>query len=218
LQSFDTGTLVVRLPEENHSLHEIQEVLRLEKYLRRKNSVNNPENIQKILDDMGREITTRKGRIATLLEEEVAGAELFAGGGKFKPYLANDEDGMFAELRTAVQEEIENLNDFLGRYKSQEYPGKGPVDQGLKLLKEIISCKDATSFFQELKTRKESLLAWLEAITPVRGFFQNQVSKYDEARKHLAYYQNNHDYVPWKRLRLSWEIYPGSWSPRNRTA
>jgi hypothetical protein len=362
LQSFDSGTLVVRLPEENHSLHEIREVLRLEKYLRRKNSVNNPENIQKILDDKGREITTRKSRIATLLEEEVAGAELFATGGKLdirsgsakelinkglellvgdfyrkldyikkpiiepqeiaailkvdevqlplltngdnrqaiaevlshvrtqdeqnlrvtmkflgdrffgksygwrpydlagvvatlwvtgeiklqysgeflefrdknvvnyltkpseaeklivflrkktdvatlnivrqigrevfnKPYLANDEDGMFEELRTAVQEEIENLNGFMGRYQNRDYPGKDSVVKGLKLLKEIIAFKNATSFFQELKTQKESLLAWIEEIAPVKGFFQNQVIKYDEARIRLDYYQHNLNYV-----------------------
>jgi hypothetical protein len=361
-QTFDSGALVVRLPEENRALEELKEVLKLEKYLNRKNSLANPENVQKILDDKGREIGKRRQRITQLIEQAVAEAELFAIGeqlevktvaakerlnqgltvlvqnvyrkldlirqpvrderevvsllraddvqaplladgdnrqaiaevrefirlrdeqnirttlkslqdrftakpygwrpldvsgvtatlwaaGEIKlqaggenldakdknspnylvkateaektvvllrkrtdpaslnsartvarvvfnlPYLSPDEDGAFAELQTAIREEVETLRDYLGRYELHSYPGKAVVSRGLRLLKAALSCKDSISFFRELQSQKDELLDWADEAAAVKGFFQNQVAKYDEARRRLEYYQHNMNYV-----------------------
>ena len=58
-----------------------------------------------------------------------------------------------------------------------------------------LSYKDSNSFFQQLKEKQDELISWVAAIGPVRGFFQNQVDKFDEGRKKLEYYQNNLMYI-----------------------
>ena len=50
-----------------------------------------------------------------------------------------------------------------------------------------LSYKDSNSFFQQLKEKQDELISWVAAIGPVRGFFQNQVDKFDEGRQKLEY-------------------------------
>ncbi|MDD3888830.1 MAG: BREX system P-loop protein BrxC [Syntrophomonadaceae bacterium] len=109
--------------------------------------------------------------------------------------LPEDEDALYHKLQELIGEEIASLKAMLAEYKHGSYPGEETVKTGLKLLQELHEIRDAYSLLAAVKEQKNALLDYQEDIAPVKGFFENQVDKYNEALNFKAFYYNNEGYL-----------------------
>ena len=74
--------VLVRLPDNQTLLDELTELVKTDKYIRRKNSGNLSPTVQTILTNRGEENSRRKERITTTLQDLIARADVFACGSK----------------------------------------------------------------------------------------------------------------------------------------
>ncbi|MBN2327413.1 MAG: BREX system P-loop protein BrxC [Candidatus Omnitrophica bacterium] len=95
--------VILRLPPNGGYLDEIRTVKKTEKYLRLKNSMSNPESLQKILGDKQFEAKGMKSRILMEMEEAVKGAEIFFGGRDIPFTGRSPKDVMEFALQNLVQ-------------------------------------------------------------------------------------------------------------------
>lgn len=114
----------------------------------------------------------------------------------FNTHDLPDEEGRLMEvLQTQIGTELDTLKGLDRRYKGHKYPGQDLVTDGLALLKEIHETSEPYSFYNLLHTKKVALLDYHDDIAPVKGFFANQVDKYDQGQSFMNYYQNNSAYL-----------------------
>jgi hypothetical protein len=114
--------------------------------------------------------------------------------------LPNDEDGMmlrFKELaRNALSGDAESIKDLLAKYTpDKRYPGKPVLENGKKLLTELIGVNEVKSFFDTLRDRKDDLLGYGEDVQDVRKFFVNQKEIFDKGLEALQIYEKNRSYI-----------------------
>ncbi|NJN24278.1 MAG: hypothetical protein HC810_07685 [Acaryochloridaceae cyanobacterium RL_2_7] len=70
--------VLVRLPDDQTLLDEINELVRTDKFIRRKNSGSLPASIKKILDGRSEENAKRRERVEGILRQLIAQADVFA--------------------------------------------------------------------------------------------------------------------------------------------
>ncbi len=95
--------VVLRLPLRDTYLDEIRTIKQTEKYLRQKNSMSNPESIQKILSDKNYESDQARNRVLMELEDAVKGSEIFFGGQDIKFTGKSSKELMEFALQNLVQ-------------------------------------------------------------------------------------------------------------------
>ncbi len=109
--------------------------------------------------------------------------------------LPSDEDGLMRRFKGLVKDELDKLNELLGYYETNEYPGKDVLLGGKRLFDEIINIKDSKEFFQALQDRKDDLLDYGDDSFEVKKFFENQRDYFDKAVGMLNIYEKNKTYV-----------------------
>lgn len=102
---------VVVILKEPKVLQDIQELLRTEKYLRQKNSKNNPESTKEILTRKQYETSNMKSRIIQQLEQQIQDAAIYFGG----QMLSVNAVSAKARIDEAMRKAVDNI------YRYREY-------------------------------------------------------------------------------------------------
>ncbi|WFB59694.1 BREX system P-loop protein BrxC [Paenibacillus sp. BR1-192] len=82
LMSSGTGEMIVKLGANEAYVEEMEEVLKIEEYRKKKNPTQLPESIQNILNNKQVEARDRKRRVRDMLEEAIKGGTFFINGNK----------------------------------------------------------------------------------------------------------------------------------------
>lgn len=127
LQTTDTGMVLFRLPEDTAALEEIGEILKTEKFVSKKNSLKNPENIQKIINDKSNELDGRKKRAIGMLEQAIINAVVYASGEEISVKGSNAKEKMNKGIEALVSVVYNKLD-----YVQKSFPG---TDDIIKVLK-----------------------------------------------------------------------------------
>lgn len=119
--------------------------------------------------------------------------------------LPSDEDGLMGRFKGLCENELKmrstDTNDYgiqflIEQYKNNKYyPGKDILENGEKLLEEIIKIKDVKEFYEKAFELKEDLLDYEEDVYDVKKFFKNQKDEFDKAVHQLNIYEHNRTYV-----------------------
>lgn len=82
LMSSGTGEMIFKLGANEAYVEEMEEVLKIEEYRKKKNPTQLPESIQNILNNKQAEARDRRRRVRDMLEEAIKGGTFFINGNK----------------------------------------------------------------------------------------------------------------------------------------
>jgi len=100
----------------------------------------------------------------------------------------------FMRCATNLKSEIEKLEI---RYTNQpQYPGKLAVNNGKRLLNEVIQMKYPTEFFGGVDAKFDSFLDFADDFEPIRNFFAGeQLAIFDEAIRLIGIYDDSKTFI-----------------------
>ncbi|MBK0347250.1 BREX system P-loop protein BrxC [Aerococcaceae bacterium zg-ZJ1578] len=112
------------------------------------------------------------------------------------PFTEDDDTIMkkFLGYTEKLKNELDKLNIY---YSNQpKYPGKQVVDNGKKLLTDILQLKYSQEFFNNIDSKKDDYLDFAEDYEPVKKFFSGeQKSIFDKAIKLMGIYEDSKTFV-----------------------
>ncbi len=156
LKNMGQNILQVILSENNKYFIEIEELLKVQKYLKRSSSVKTSESIQKIQKSKADEIETIKNRIKTELEKELLDAHFYLNGSILNITGSNTKE----KLRNGLVELIKNTYTKLG-YIEIHYQNNDDI-------KRILYSNDIEKM--TLSEESENSLA----LNELKGYIENQ--------------------------------------------
>lgn len=109
--------------------------------------------------------------------------------------IPEDEDGIAKEIRTLIDKQIIEINNYLDRYEGRKYPGKSLLEKGIEYFEELENVIDNTKLFKQLKEMEDNLIIWDEDMGYVKGFFNNQKDIFDNGLRVYRLYKENSDYL-----------------------
>jgi hypothetical protein len=114
MMSSGAGEMILKLGANEGYAEEIEEVLKIEEYRKKKNPTQLPENIQNILNNKQGEARDRRRRVRDMLEEAIKGGIFFINGNK-----ADIKGSLVKErINGGFQSLVENVYTKLGYVKS----------------------------------------------------------------------------------------------------
>lgn len=117
LSTSGASALVIKLPDDSAFLNEIEEILKIEKFVKKRGSIKNSGSIQRIIDAKSSEIAPRNKRVEDLLEEAVVGAEFFVHGEKLQFGISSAREAINQGMEILVKNEYHKL-DYLAIHYS----------------------------------------------------------------------------------------------------
>ena len=102
--------VLVRLPDNQTLLDELTELVKTDKYIRRKNSGNLSDGVRTILTTRSEENSRRKERITTTLQDLIARADVFACGSKVEISTRDPKNVLTEGLIYLVDNVYKKLN------------------------------------------------------------------------------------------------------------
>lgn len=102
--------VLVRLPDNQPLLDELTELVKTDKYIRRKNSGNLSDSVRTILTTRSEENSRRKDRITTTLQDLIARADVFACGSKVEISTRDPKNVLTEGLIYLVDNVYKKLN------------------------------------------------------------------------------------------------------------
>ncbi|MFF2531151.1 BREX system P-loop protein BrxC [Brevibacillus sp. NPDC058079] len=113
LMSSGTGEMILKLGANEAYVEEMEEVLKIEEYRKKKNPTQLPESIQNILNNKQAEARDRRRRVKDLLEEAIKGGVFYINGNKseIKGSLVKER------INAGFQSLVENVYTKLGYVK-----------------------------------------------------------------------------------------------------
>ena len=117
--------------------------------------------------------------------------ELFGTAGS-----SDDEDMMMNIFIEYANKLISTLGKLQVRYENTKYPGKHIVEQGRKLLINLVQIQTLTEFFQTVAKKQDDLLDFAEDYEPIKAFFDSeQKTIFDRAVLYLSKYDDSKIYI-----------------------
>ncbi|MEK5357899.1 BREX system P-loop protein BrxC [Paenibacillus sp. FSL L8-0709] len=114
LMSSGTGEMILKLGANEAYVDEVEEVLRIEEYRKKKNPTQHPESIQNILNNKQAEARDRRRRVRDMLEEAIKGGVFYINGNK-----AEIKGSVVKErINAGFQSLVENVYTKLGYMKT----------------------------------------------------------------------------------------------------
>ncbi|MCF8890968.1 BREX system P-loop protein BrxC [Priestia megaterium] len=116
MMSSGSGELILKLGGNEAYVEEMEEVLRIEEYRKKKNIIQLPENIQNILNNKQAEVRERRRRVKLLLEEAIKSGQFYLNGDKIdiKGSSVKEKINMaFKSLVDNVYTKLGYVKDFL---------------------------------------------------------------------------------------------------------
>jgi hypothetical protein len=113
MMSSGNGEVIIRLGGNESYVEEIEEVLKIEEYRKKKNITQLPESMQNILNNKQAEVRERRRRVRDLLEDAIKGGTFFINGDN-----ANIKGSTVKEkINTALHSLVDNVYTKLGYVK-----------------------------------------------------------------------------------------------------
>ena len=117
----------------------------------------------------------------------------------FDKMLPDNEDGMFADLKEAINSKLMELNQKQGLYsinRQYNYPGEDLINETIALLSDLSKIRDINDFFESVSNNRQILESNMEKVSTVLDFFKGkQKENFDNARKAVMFYEDNKDYA-----------------------
>lgn len=114
MMSSGTGEMILKLGGNGTYLEEIEEALKIEEYLKKKNVTQLPETIQNILNTKRAEARERRGRVRSGLEDAIKDGVFFINGDKVEIKGSSVKERINAAFKSLV----ENVYTKLGYIKT----------------------------------------------------------------------------------------------------
>ncbi|QSO48381.1 BREX system P-loop protein BrxC [Alicyclobacillus mengziensis] len=108
-----SSEMILKLGANGSYTDEMEEVLQIKEYLRKKNPAQLPENIQNILNTKQGEARIRQRRVREMLEDAIKDGEFFINGNKLEVKGSTVKD----KINTAFHELVDNVYTKLGLVK-----------------------------------------------------------------------------------------------------
>ena len=110
--------------------------------------------------------------------------------------VPEDEDGLVKFIVSKYEEQRKHLQELLSRYNERYYPNKLIVEDGIRLMGEVLSqAKDNSALIDKVLNKRNELLDNKDDMQAVESFFNNQVTVFDLATKFEADLRNDIDYI-----------------------
>ena len=117
----------------------------------------------------------------------------------FDKMLPDNEDGMFADLKDAINSKLMELNKIQGLYsinRQYNYPGEELINETISLLSDMSKIRDINDFFEKVSNNRKILESNMDKVSTVLDFFKGkQKENFDNARKSVMFYEDNKDYA-----------------------
>lgn len=110
--------------------------------------------------------------------------------------MIENADTMVMKFNKLAEGMVDNLRNMQREYRTDTYPGKDTVVNGIKLIEETISMDKAAYVFKYVKNHEEDYLNFAEDYQPVKVFFEGeQQGIWDKAQKYVDIFKDSSTYI-----------------------
>lgn len=143
-------------------------------------------------DYIDRVVVKKRERISAVLLKNVRdlSKELFDISA-----LPTDEDGLKNSFNEMLTKEKTKIDELFIHYRKQHYPGQNVLQEGKRVIETLLNISHAPTYYKKARDYRHELKEYALKAKDVKGFFENQQEKYDEAVKRLTIFANNETYV-----------------------
>ncbi|SKA70301.1 hypothetical protein SAMN02745111_01999 [Eubacterium uniforme] len=113
----------------------------------------------------------------------------------------DDEDYGMKEFVRCADNRIREMEKLSYKYTTYAYPGKNIIENGKKLLDEIVKIKEPREFYARVYKKQDELLDYADDYEPVKKFFDGeQATIFSRALDMLEIYDDSKTYIVNKKL------------------
>lgn len=111
---------------------------------------------------------------------------------------SNEDDdvvmGAFLSGSNKMKNELEKLE--IHYHNQPLYPGRSLIQEGKKLMTEVLQIKNSNEFFNSVDKKRNDFLDFADDFEPVRRFFDgDQIKIFDKAIRLMAIYKDSYTYI-----------------------
>lgn len=108
----------------------------------------------------------------------------------------DDEDAVMNFFISFVNKLITELRVMKKDYEKAKYPGLKVIEEGIRIMSDIVQIQSPIEFFQTVSRRQDDLLDFAEDYEPIKAFFSGeQKSIFDKALLYLGQYDDSKTYI-----------------------
>lgn len=108
----------------------------------------------------------------------------------------DDEDAVMNFFISFVNKLITELRVMKKDYEKAKYPGLKVIEEGIRIMSDIVQIQSPIEFFQTVSKRQDDLLDFAEDYEPIKAFFLGeQKSIFDKALLYLGQYDDSKTYI-----------------------
>ncbi|MEH7502943.1 BREX system P-loop protein BrxC [Neobacillus drentensis] len=184
MMSSGNGELIIRLGGNESYVEEMEEVLKIEEYRKKKNITQLPESMQNILNNKQAEVRERRRRVRDLLEDAIKSGKFFINGdnANFKGSTVKEK------INTALHSLVDNVYTKLGYVKDF-------LDSERELITVLSTIDEQMTFSAEMKQVPNEL-----AIKEISDFISLQDSIQKQVRVKVILDRFNDKPYGWRHL------------------
>lgn len=110
--------------------------------------------------------------------------------------ISDEEDTMMTNFIAYSRNVLEDLGKIEIRYETAPYPGRKVIQNGKKLLGEVIQVQSPIEFFQAVSKKQDDLIDFAYDFEPVKAFFNGeQKTIFDKAIHDMGIYNDSKTYI-----------------------
>lgn len=108
----------------------------------------------------------------------------------------DDEDAVMNFFISFVNKLITELRVMKKDYEKAKYPGLKVIEEGIRIMSDIVQIQSPIEFFQTVSKRQDDLLDFAEDYEPIKAFFLGeQKSIFDKVLLYLGQYDDSKTYI-----------------------
>lgn len=109
---------------------------------------------------------------------------------------SDDEDAVMNFFISFVNKLITELRVMKKDYDRAKYPGLKVIEEGIRIMSDIVQIQSPVEFFQTVSKKQDDLLDFAEDYEPIKAFFAGeQKSIFDKALLYLEKYDDSKTYI-----------------------
>ncbi|NHM30668.1 BREX system P-loop protein BrxC [Neobacillus terrae] len=190
MMSSGNGELIIKLGGNESYTEEMEEVIKIEEYRKKKNITQLPESIQNILNNKQAEIRERRRRVRELLEDAIKGGRFFINGDDAKIKGSTVKE----KINTGMQSLVDNVYTKLGYVKDF-------LDSERELISVLSSKDEQLTFGTDIKQNPNE-----SAIKEIFDFITMQDSIQKQVRVKILLDRFNDKPYGWRLLDIQYLI------------
>ena len=109
---------------------------------------------------------------------------------------SDDEDAVMNFFISFVNKLITELRVMKKDYEKAKYPGLKVIEEGIRIMSDIVQIQSPVEFFQTISKKQDDLLDFAEDYEPIKAFFAGeQKGIFDKALLYLDKYDDSKTYI-----------------------